>query len=74
MKFSRTEPDLWWNIFVFLFFHEVLAEYCREEFAKIRTFLYEHYFFQKEPKLPSFRVKLVNFTSENGCFGCLLQS
>ena len=32
----------------------------------------QHFNFKKEPKLDSFRLKLVNFPSEKGRFGCLL--
>ena len=46
----------------------VLTEYCREEIAKFTTFLT----YKKSAEIGHFRVKLVNFPSEKGSFGCLL--
>ena len=47
----------------------ILTEYYREEFAKFTAFLTS-----KRAEFASFRVKLVNFPSEKGRFGCLLRS
>ena len=46
-----------------------LTDYCGEEFAKFRGF-----YLKKVPKLDIIRWKLVNFSSEKGCLGCLLRS